>query len=312
MNEIPAAAAVAELPTIFQAFANAKRAVGPVGKTGHNSQQHYDFRGIDAVVNEAAPHLDEQGVINVPTLLGIEYATVEVGQKRTQMAHVKVKVRYTFYGPRGDSFTAEVPGESMDSGDKATAKAMTVAWRIALIQVLNLPTGDPDPDESSYERSEPDVDDGEWGEFRVKIDAIGSLDDARALDKELRAAYAKGDVGATKAKNIKAAIAEKGKTLPDEPQGDAGQRAAEPEVDPELAQLVANAMAATTIADLERVRDDAKQAGKWAARVPLPEGGTHSLSMVVQTQKALIEKALAAEAADPFADANKALAGQQA
>ncbi len=41
----------------------------------------------------------------------------------------------------------------MDSGDKATAKAMSVAYRIALIQALNAPTGDPDPDTQTYERS---------------------------------------------------------------------------------------------------------------------------------------------------------------
>ncbi len=41
----------------------------------------------------------------------------------------------------------------MDGGDKATAKAMSVAFRIALLQALALPTSEPDPDSSSYERS---------------------------------------------------------------------------------------------------------------------------------------------------------------
>jgi len=43
--------------------------------------------------------------------------------------------------------------ESMDSGDKATAKAMSVAFRTALLQTLCLPTDESDPDADSYVRS---------------------------------------------------------------------------------------------------------------------------------------------------------------
>ena len=142
-----------ELPTIQQLFAAAKKAIGPVGKTGKNTQQNYNFRGVDAVVNAAAPHLDEHGVISIPVLQEIDYQTVETGKNRTLMAHVRVKVTYQFWGPAGDHLDATVPGEAMDSGDKATAKAMSVAYRIALLQALNLPTSDPDPDTQTYERS---------------------------------------------------------------------------------------------------------------------------------------------------------------
>lgn len=139
--------------TIYELFAEVKREIGPVGKDGVNKSQHYNFRGIDAVVNAAAPHLDKAGVLTVPMLQTIDYSTVEVGQNRTPMGHVRVTVIYRFTGPEGDSFDALVPGEAMDSGDKATAKAMSVAYRIALLQALNLPTSDVDPDSQSYERS---------------------------------------------------------------------------------------------------------------------------------------------------------------
>gem|GEM_PF-3176646 len=141
------------LPTIWLAFAAAKAEVAPVGKDSRNTQQNFNFRGIDAVVNAAAAALNKHGIINIPKLLEVTYGTEEVGQKRTLMANVRVKVRYRFTGPRGDHFDVVVPGEAMDSGDKGVAKAMSVAWRIALIQALNLPTGDPDPDQNSYERS---------------------------------------------------------------------------------------------------------------------------------------------------------------
>ena len=64
-----------------------------------------------------------------------------------------VKVRYTVYGPAGDTLVGVTAGESMDSGDKGTAKAMSVAFRVFLLQSLCLPTDEPDPDSEVYERS---------------------------------------------------------------------------------------------------------------------------------------------------------------
>lgn len=141
-------------PTIFEVFADVKRKVGPVGKDSFNEQQKFKFRGVDAVVNAVAAAFDEYGVIAVPMLDRYDYdGSVEIGKNRSLMGHAKVQVTYRFYGPAGDYFDARVPGEAMDSGDKATAKAMSVAYRICLLQTLNLPTGDPDPDSTTYERS---------------------------------------------------------------------------------------------------------------------------------------------------------------
>ncbi|MFI7691718.1 ERF family protein [Nonomuraea sp. NPDC049655] len=142
-----------EPQSIIQLIAEVKRKVGAVRKRDKNAQQGFMFRGVEAVVNAAGPHLDKFGVVSVPILETSSYETVEVGKNRTQMGHVTVEVTYRFYGPAGDYIDARVPGEAMDSGDKAMAKAMAVAWRTALIQVLNLRTNDPEPDETSYERS---------------------------------------------------------------------------------------------------------------------------------------------------------------
>lgn len=127
---------------------------GAVGKGERNQQGGYNFRGIDAVVNASAAAFRRHQVVVVPEVLDYTYGSVEVGRNRTRMAHVTVQVRYTFHGPAGDSITTTVPGEAMDSGDKATAKAMSVAMRIALLQSLLLPTDEPDPDADHYERSD--------------------------------------------------------------------------------------------------------------------------------------------------------------
>ncbi|WP_185844600.1 ERF family protein [Nonomuraea sp. WAC 01424] len=142
-----------EPQSVIQLIVEAKRKVGAIRKRERNTQQNFVYRGVEAVVNAVGPHLDKFGIVVVPIMETSSYETVEVGKNRTQMGHATVEVTYRFYGPAGDHIDARVPGEAMDSGDKAMAKAMAVAWRTALIQVLNLRTNDPEPDEMSYERS---------------------------------------------------------------------------------------------------------------------------------------------------------------
>lgn len=127
--------------------------VQPVAKTDRNVAQNFNFRGIDSVVNAVSPALKKHGVIVTPNVIKYDYSTVEVGIKRTSMGHVRLTVEYVFTGPMGDCLTTCVVSEAMDSGDKATAKAMSVAFRIALLQALALPTDEPDPDHDTYERS---------------------------------------------------------------------------------------------------------------------------------------------------------------
>lgn len=146
---------MSEIPTIQSALASVMEDVQAVAKKDRNSSQGFNFRGIDAVVNAVAPALRKHKVVVVPTVENFQYDTVEIGKNRTSMGHVVLMVRYRFWGQAGDFIEAVVVGEAMDSGDKAMSKAMSVAFRTALLQALALPTDEPDPDASSYERSEP-------------------------------------------------------------------------------------------------------------------------------------------------------------
>lgn len=138
---------------VHQALAAVMRGVTAVAKRDHNNQGGYSFRGIDAVVNAVGPVLREHGVIVVPIVESSDYSTVEVGRNRTQMGYVRVTVTYRWYGPDGDHIDTRTIGEAMDSGDKAAPKAMSVAFRTALLQALALPTDEPDPDAHTYERA---------------------------------------------------------------------------------------------------------------------------------------------------------------
>jgi hypothetical protein len=66
-----------------------------------------------------------------------------------------VEVKFSVYGSDGEPISGIVAAEAFDSGDKATAKAMSVAMRTFLLQLLCLPTDEPDPDSFSYEAAKP-------------------------------------------------------------------------------------------------------------------------------------------------------------
>jgi hypothetical protein len=135
------------------------------------------FRGIDAVMNAAGPAMRSHGVHVRPSkILSLAYVDVLVGKNQTAMMSVRVMVRYRVTGPGGDHFDGVAPGEAFDSGDKGTAKAMSVAYRTFLLQALTLPTDDPDPDAQTHERAGTDehaamlADLGRW---RGEVSAAG-------------------------------------------------------------------------------------------------------------------------------------------
>ena len=174
---------------VYAALSAVMAEVGAVKKGDFNEGQRFNFRGIDAVVNAVSPALRKHGIVVTPKVESVDYGTVEIGRNRTPMGHVRVVVTYTFHHVSGGSVTATVPGEAMDSGDKATAKAMSVAFRTALLQALSLPTDEPDPDAHSYERA-PSRESMTDEILHRALDAIGAAADDAALNKILD--YARG------------------------------------------------------------------------------------------------------------------------
>lgn len=136
---------------IYAALAAVMADVDHVAKRDRNEHQRFLFRGIDAVVNAVGPVLRKHGVIVVPDVESVDYETVQTTGGKPSTA-CRVLARYTFYAGDGSSVSARVAAEAWDSGDKAAPKAMSVAFRTALLQALALPTDEPDPDAATYER----------------------------------------------------------------------------------------------------------------------------------------------------------------
>ena len=144
---------MSDKPTVIEAISRVMEEVQSVSKDSRNTQQNFNFRGIDAVVNAVGPALRKHGVVVVPT--GTEWEAERYATKSgTQMKGVTLTVSFRFYGPAGDFIDATATGESSDSGDKAMPKAHSVAYRTLLLQALCIPTDEPDPDEESHERAE--------------------------------------------------------------------------------------------------------------------------------------------------------------
>lgn len=147
---------VTSLASIVQLLSEVSKEVGAVRKDQRNTQQGFSFRGIDQVVNSTHTALTARGIVAIPNVHEVAYDEYSTSRGNRQ-AWVKVLVDYTFHGPDGDSVTARVAAEAGDSADKGTSKAMSVAYRTALLQVLHLPTDDPDPDSEYVERGAPAV-----------------------------------------------------------------------------------------------------------------------------------------------------------
>lgn len=142
----------ASKPTVQEAWAAVMGDVRALAKGERNAQQGFNFRGVDAVMNAAGPALREHGVSVVPVGVS-EVRTSEYTTKGgTVMRDVFLVVSYLITGPGGDTMPGAAAGEASDAGDKATPKAMSVAYRTFLLQALTLPTDERDPDADTYER----------------------------------------------------------------------------------------------------------------------------------------------------------------
>jgi len=136
---------------IYKAIPAIMAEIEAIGKNRNNAAQGYKFRGIDDVYNEIHPLLCKYKVFTVPEILEEKDETVTT-PKGNILYYRLLKIQYTFFAEDGSSVKAVVRGEGMDSGDKASNKAMAVAHKYALTQIFAIPTeDDKDPENDSHE-----------------------------------------------------------------------------------------------------------------------------------------------------------------
>lgn len=121
--------------------------VEPIAKARKNPQQGYMFRGIDDVYLALQALFAKHGVFSVPEVLE-DFSEERTSSKGSLIIWRRLKIKYAFYAVDGSVVFATTLGEGMDSGDKASNKAMSAAHKYALLQVFCIPTDEPKDSEN--------------------------------------------------------------------------------------------------------------------------------------------------------------------
>jgi len=140
----------------------------------------YNFRGIDDVYNAIAPLLASHRLCILPRVLTRE-CVERASKSGGALFYVTVEVEFDFVSADdGSKHTIKTFGEAMDSGDKATNKAMSAAYKYAAFQAFSIPTeSDNDADAHTHSVAPKTI---------LIAPLIASID-AATTEEELKAAY---------------------------------------------------------------------------------------------------------------------------
>lgn len=144
-------------PMIYTLIGKAMGEIQAIGKdseaTNFNGKKMYNFRGIDAVYNALNPVMAKYGLFITPEILE-QTREERKSSNGNALIYSILKIRFTMYAPDGSYIQSTLIGEGMDSGDKATNKAMSIAMKYFCFQVFMIPTEEmkeADPDRQVYE-----------------------------------------------------------------------------------------------------------------------------------------------------------------
>lgn len=157
-----------------------------IGKDRKNTVQNYAFRGIDDVYNALSRHLAAQSLVVIPKVLSRDLVERQ-GKTGGALFYVTVGMEFRFLSSRDGSDITVGPfmGEAMDSGDKATNKAMSAAYKYMAMQTFCIPIeGDNDADATTHEVARQDDTDRELLSFKAEaLSRIAKCDTHEALDR---------------------------------------------------------------------------------------------------------------------------------
>mgnify|MGYP003407579216 FL=1 len=143
-----------EKQLIFEKISYIMSEVGVVKKDKRNTMQNYNFRGIDDMYNALNVHMAKAGVFVTSEVTDVKREERPSKQGGVLMYSI-LTMKFKFYAGDGSSVESVTMGEAMDSGDKSMNKAMSVAYKYALMQIFCIPTDEPkDPENDSPEPAE--------------------------------------------------------------------------------------------------------------------------------------------------------------
>lgn len=142
-----------DMVPVHIAWLRVRREIRAIGKGEEYNERgtRYNFRGTDTVVQYFGPVTLKHGVNVLPVKTETSYSTKQTKSGGT-MRECSVTVTWHIMGPTGDVLELQTAGEALDTSDKSTTKAQTVALRNLLLNGGLIPTGDRDPDADRIER----------------------------------------------------------------------------------------------------------------------------------------------------------------
>jgi len=160
---------------------------GGIPKTHTNLQDQYHYRSIDDVLAKLAPLLSRHRLCVLPRVLRRK-ACYRTGEAASVLISVEVLVAYDLVSSRdGSRHVVRTFGEALDPSDKATAKALSAAYKSAMLQTFCIPAiGSDEADATTHSlRRLPVVEPVQgweaWSEDIVAI--IGVCETQDALDR---------------------------------------------------------------------------------------------------------------------------------
>lgn len=121
-----------------------------IAKAHTNLVDQYQYRSIDDVLNRLAPLLARHRLCVLPRVLK-RRAEDRAGDQGSILVSVRLKVAFDLVSARdGSSHTVQSWGEALDPGDKGTAKAMSAAYKSAMLELFCVPVTSDDADASSH------------------------------------------------------------------------------------------------------------------------------------------------------------------
>ncbi|MFF9200008.1 ERF family protein [Streptomyces sp. NPDC014779] len=142
-----------EMVPVHLAWIRVRREIRAIGKGSEYNERgtRYNYRAADTVVQYFGPVTIKHGVNVIPFKTETTYGSKQTKSGST-MRECSVVVTWHIIGPKGDVIVSQTAGEALDTSDKSTTKAQTVALRNLLLNGGLIPTNDRDPDADRIER----------------------------------------------------------------------------------------------------------------------------------------------------------------
>lgn len=123
------------------------RAVGPVAKAGRYDEgaTKYNYRKADDVFDALHPAMAAAGIYPKPIVREVIRVKGMTANNKPR-TEITLKITYRFTAEDGSYEDVYLEVDNWNTSDKGIGAAMTVALRIALLQLFVIATGDPDPD----------------------------------------------------------------------------------------------------------------------------------------------------------------------